>query len=181
MMYTASRDGKLEKNEFTSWCNSNYSKILGWFNKVIDAETEKLISEGTLIRDGNKKKCTVNPSMMEEAKKIAGIKKFLNEFSNIKDRNAIEVNLWEEYLMYAMIFGVADKVMKEFKNLHPDVITDEVYDNITFVHYVSYSGMKSASTAKQRAESYSSGGGGFSSGGGGGGSFGGGGGGGGFR
>ena len=181
MMYTASKDGKLEKNEFTSWCSSNYSQILSWFNKVIDSETEKLINEGTLIREGNKKKCTVNPSMMEEAKKVAGVKKFLNEFSNIKDRNAIEVNLWDEYLMYAMIFGIADKVMKEFKDLYPDVITEEVYDNYIFVHDVYYSGMKSASTAKQRAESYSSGGGGFSSGGGGGGSFGGGGGGGGFR
>ena len=185
MMYTASHDGRLEKNEFTSWCNNHYSKILNWFNKVVDSETEKLINEGILIRDGHKKKCTVNASMMEEAKKVAGVKKFLNEFSNIKDRNAIEVNLWEEYLMYAMIFGIAEKVMKEFKNLYPEVITPEVYDNYIFVHDVYYSGMTSATTARSRAQSYSSsgvGGGGFSSGGGGGGSFGGGGGGGGgFR
>lgn len=180
MMYIASVDGKLEKNEFTSWCNTNYSKILNWFNKVIDSETLKLANENILTRE-KYNKYIVSPSMMDEAKKVAGLKKFLNEFSNIKDRNAIEVNLWDEYLMYAMIFGIADKVMKEFKDLYPDVITDEIYDNITFVHYVSYTGINSATTAKSRAESYSGGGGGFSSGGGGGGSFGGGGGGGGFR
>ena len=65
------------------------------------------------------------------------------------------------------------------------MLRNGVYDGVTFVHYVSYSGMNSATTARSRAQSYSSsgvGGGGFSSGGGGGGSFGGGGGGGGgFR
>lgn len=179
MMFEASKDGYLEKKEFETWCKKHYSKILKWFDKVIDNETEKLIKEGLLVKEGNKKKCTVNPSMMEEAKLLAGLKKFLNDFSNIKDRSAIEVNLWEEYLMCAMIFGIAKKVIKEFKGLYPDVIYEEVYDNVNFIYFISYSGMNSATTA--RANSYSSGGGGFSSGSGGGGSFGGGGGGGGFR
>jgi len=95
----------------------------------------------------------------------------------MEDKEAIEVMLWEEYLMYAQIFGVADKVAKQFKKLYPEVITDYDYESVVFVRNVSYSGIRSANTAKQRAQSYSSGGGGFSSGGGGGGSFGGGGGG----
>ena len=112
---------------------------------------------------------------------MSGLKKFLNEFSNIHEREPIEVNLWEEYLMYAQIFGIAKKVAKEFKKLYPDIITDEYYNDVVFIHTISYNGVHAASVAKSRAESYSSGGGGFSSGGGGGGSFGGGGGGGGFR
>ena len=58
------------------------------------------------------------------------------------------------------------------------------FDTLMYINRLSYSTVKAASTARSRAESYSStgaGGGGFSSGGGGGGSFGGGGGGGGFR
>ena len=80
--------------------------------------------------------------------------------------------------------GIAKKVAKEFKDLYPEVIEQSnfsSYDNIIFIHTCSTSGIRSANSAKSRAESYSSGGGGFSSGGGGGGSFGGGGGGGGFR
>lgn len=180
MMYIASSDGILEKNEFTTWCKKNYSKILNWFNDVIDYETEKLIASGLLTKTGYKK-CLVNDMMYDEAIKIAGVKKFLKEFSNIKDKSAIEVNLWEEYLMYAQIFGISKEVIKEFKNLYPDVITEEVYNNYTFIYYISDSGINSATTARERAQSYSSGGGGFASGGGGGGSFGGGGGGGGFR
>ena len=112
---------------------------------------------------------------------MAGLKKFLNEFSTIKDRESIEVKIWDEYLMYAQIFGIAKKVAQEFKKLYPDIITEEYYNDIIFIHTISYDGVRAASVAKSRAESYSSGGGGFSSGGGGGGSFGGGGGGGGFR
>ena len=117
---------------------------------------------------------------MEVAEQMAGLKKFLKEFTLIKEREAIEVNLWNEYLMYAQIFGIAKKVAKEFKKLYPDVITDEYYDDIIFIHTISYRGVNAATSARERAESYSSGGGGFSSGGGGTGSFGGGGGGG-FR
>jgi len=119
----------------------------------------------------------VNPIMMDEAIKMKGLKEFFNYFKNMDDKEAIEVMLWEEYLMYAQIFGVADEVAKQFKKLYPDVITDYDYESVIFVRNVSYSGIRSANTAKQRAQSYSSGGGGFSSGGGGGGSFGGGGGG----
>lgn len=186
-MYTASKDGILESKEFEKWCKNNYSKIFKWFDEVLDYENNKLIEEGKLIE---KEKTTlkifkstyysVDPAMYGEAINMKGLKEFFKEFENMKDKEAIEVNLWEEYLMYAQIFGVADKVAKQFKELYPDVITDDTYSSMVFVHDISHTAMVSSSTAKSRAESYSSGGGGFSSGGGGGGSFGGGGGGG-FR
>lgn len=186
-MYTASKDGILEGKEFERWCSNNYSKILKWFDKVLDYENEKLEAEGKLVKE---EKTTlkifksyvykVDESMYQEAIYMKGLKEFFNEFENMKDKEAIEVTLWEEYLMYAQIFGVADKVAKQFKELYPDVITDQTYNSMVFVNNVSRTGMASATTARSRAQSYSSGGGGFSSGGGGGGSFGGGGGGG-FR
>ena len=188
MMVEASKDNILEDNEFEKWCKNNYNKILKWFKKVVDAETLKLVADGkitvnTKVNLGIFKSDTyvVNPEMLDEAKKMKGLKEFLLEFSLIDKKEAIEVHLWEEYLMYAQIFGIADKVAAQFKKLYPDVITDYSYDDVVFINHISYSGMTSAHTAKSRAESYSSGGGGFSSGGGGGGSFGGGGGGGGFR
>ena len=86
-------------------------------------------------------------------------------------------------MIYAQIFGIADKVASQFKKLYPEVIQEMEhigynYNDILFIHSISSAGINSA---KSKAQSYSSGGGGFSSGGGGFGSFGGGGGGGGFR
>ncbi len=179
MMYDASKDGVLEKYEFESWCEDHYRKILNWFDRVVDDETNKLVQEGLLEK--YKKSYYVKDKIQEYAYEMAGLKKFLKDFSNIKDREAIEVKLWEYYLIYAQIFGIAKEVAKEFREMYPDVITEDYYNDIIFIHTISYNGVNSASTAKSRAESYSSGGGGFSSSGGGGGSFGGGGGGGGFR
>ncbi len=183
MMKVASKDGYLESNEFTNWCKNNYQTILNWFNKAIDNVTDTYVLEGLITKNAKTfgEVYLVSSNMKDEALKMAGLKRFLNDFSLIKERKAIEVKLWEEYLIYAQIFGIAKKVAKEFKRLYPDVLTDDYYDDIVFIHTISYNGVSAASAAKTRAESYSSGGGGFSSSGGGGGSFGGGSGGGGFR
>ena len=194
-MLEASEDGKLEKDEFKKWCKKHYSKILGWTDKVLDYERDELIKEGKVVDQVNDKglilkyqvhSYLVRDEMYEEAIQMKGLKKFLNEFSQIDKKEPIEVKLWDEYLMYAQIFGIADKVMERFKKLYPEVI-DEMqnynfdYNTFVFINSVSSSGVSAASAARSAAQSYSGGGGGFSSGGGGGGSFGGGGGGGGFR
>ena len=118
--------------------------------------------------------------LYEDSKKLYGLKLFLEEFSKIDTKEAIEVKLWDEYLMFAYLFGIADKVAKQFKNLYPEYIEslDNIdFDTIIFLNTISARSVSAANSARSRAESYSSGGGGFSSGGGGGGSFGGGGGG----
>ena len=190
-MFTASGDGKLESGEFKKWCSNHYSKILKWFDEVLEYENKMLVNAGKaqIVTEGKVFKHEVyqiDASMMMEAEQMAGLKKFLKEFSMIKEREAIEVHLWNEYLMYAQIFGIADEVASQFKKLYPEVIQEMEsmgygYNDVIFIHSISSDGIKSATSAKSRAESYSGGGGGFSSGGGGGGSFGGGGGGGGFR
>jgi uncharacterized membrane protein YgcG len=174
-MVTASEDGILEKNEFSAWCKTNYNKMLNWFNNILKDERENLVKDGLLIKEGYKYTATL--LLYEEAKKLAGLKKFFKEFTRLNEKNPIEVKLWKDYLILAQIFGMANKVAKEFKKLYPDVITDESYDSFTFVYGLSYSGISSAQTASHVSSSGS----GFSSGGGGFGSFGGGGGGGGFR
>lgn len=192
-MHQASVDGKLEQDEFKDWCSTNYKKILTWFDDVLYNETLELVKQGKVTYQNGKtmkvfnyKYFDVDSSMMIVAEQMAGLKKFLKEFSLIKEREPIEVSLWNEYLMYAQIFGIADEVASQFKKLYPEIITDMDnigydYTDVVFIRSITADGIRSASTAKSRAESYSSGGGGFSSGGGGGGSFGGGGGGGGFR
>lgn len=192
-MYEASIDGKLESDEFKKWCDKNYTKIFQWFDDVIESVTKVLVQEGKAVYQEQKtmnlfKYYTyeIDASMMQEAEQMAGLKKFLQEFSRINEREAIEVSLWDEYLMYAQIFGIADEVASQFKKLYPEFISemDDVgysYSDIMFLHMITTDGIRSASSARSRAQSYNSGGGGFSSGGGGIGSFGGGGGGGGFR
>lgn len=191
MIYDASGDGVLENKEFENWCDSNYDMILGWFKNVMDDERYKLESEGLInVVDTKYLKFYIvttheaTPALKQEALELAGLKKFLKEYSLIASREPIEVNLFEDYLIFAQLMGIAKEVSKNFKDVYPDIIEQSHfndYDNIVFVNHCMSHGYSAAQSGMFRASSYSSGGGGFSSGGGGGGSFGGGGGGGGFR
>lgn len=187
MLYDASKDGYLESKEFEKWCSKSYSKILSWFDAIISNEENKLIEEGlievkekTTLKIFKGKIYVATTELKQEAIELAGLKRYLNEYTLIKEREAIEVQLFEEYLIFAQIMGIAEKVAKQFKDIYPEIIEQSnftSYDYIMFIHMSSHRGISAAQSARSRAESYSSGGGGFSSGGGGGGSFGGGGGG----
>ena len=182
MMHVASKDGILENKEFERWCKSSYERILGWFDNILKDQRMSLAADGLLKSEGKGlfgTKYTATQELKEEALHIAGLKRFLLEYTLIQDRYAIEVELFEDYLIYAQLLGIAKQVSKQFKELYPDMIEQtnyNSYDNIIYINHVSSSGVSSANAARAAAESYSSGGGGFSSGGGGGGSFGGGGG-----
>ena len=174
MFYESSKDGILEKKEFEKWCSKNYSKILNWFDSVLNYERDLLVTEGkisvqevTTLKIFKSKKYIADDSLMEEAKELKGLKNFLEEFTLIKEREAIEVALFEDYLIFAQILGIAKKVATQFKKLYPEVIEnyDYDFDDIFLVYTFSSVGISSANSAKSRAESYSSGGGGFSSGG----------------
>ena len=182
MMYIASKDGILENKEFEKWCKKSYEKILGWFDDILEEQRNNLVENGNIIVEKGGalgKKYIATQELKNEAVKLAGLKRFLLEYTLIKEREALEVTLFEDYLIFAQILGIAKQVSKQFKELYPNMIEQtnySSYDNLIYINYVSSSGITSAKSARSAAESYSSGGGGFSSGGGGGGSFGGGGG-----
>ena len=183
-MKVASKDGVLEPREFENYSQTNYTKIIKWFDDIKEEQKKQCIENGLLEKTEKILSLPIETvDIYEEAKKMYGLKKFLLDFSSIEDKSSIEVKLWDYYLMYAQIFGIADRVAKEFEKLYPEGFKELGYDysDFVFIHAFSDNSMRVAMTAKERAASYSSGGGGFSSGGGGGGSFGGGGGGGGFR
>ena len=119
----------------------------------------------------------MDDTIYEESKRLLGLKKFLQDFTSIDTKETLEVHIWDEYLMFAYLFGIADKVAKQIKNLYPDLMEQSNidFDTIIIINNISTSTVSAASAARSAAEHYSSGGGGFSSGGGGGGSFGGGG------
>ena len=191
ILYSASKDGVLENNEFKDWCELHYKTVFNWFDDILDEQRDKLVNENLIMHEEKtilkffvKHKYSSTPELRQEALNLAGLKKYLKEYTLIKNREPIEVNLFENYLIFAQLMGIADKVAKDFKDLYPDIIEQsdfDSYNNIAFVNTWASNGMTYVLSAKSKAEGYSSGGGGFSSGGGGGGSFGGGGGGGGFR
>ena len=185
-MKEASIDGMLETKELEKWSRKNYTEFFEIFDDLVESEITKLESNNHIyIRtDKNecKKKNVMDDTIYDDSVKLYGLKKYLIEFSNMKDKQVFDVHLWDEYLMFAYLFGIADKVAKQLKDMYPEVVEEMQnsnidYNTLYYINHISVRSTSSASNARSAAQSYSSGGGGFSSGGGGGGSFGGGGGG----
>ena len=49
--------------------------------------------------------------------KLEGLKNYIQEYSNLKEKNANDILLWEEYLIYSVIFNINDNVIKEMDEL----------------------------------------------------------------
>ena len=71
---------------------------------------DRKLAEGTdsLNKEGQQKAC-----------QLIEFKNFLEAFTLSEERSAIEVTLWEDYLVFAALFGIADKVAKQFEKLYP--------------------------------------------------------------
>ena len=132
MLKSASGMNKiLEAKEFEKWCKKNYNKIALWFSRFIyneqdELEKQQLITsriEETAGMFGKTKEITVkvvSPVLLNDAIHLKGLKKFLLDFSIMPEREYFEVHLWEEYLIFAQLLGIADKVEEQFSKLYPN-------------------------------------------------------------
>lgn len=126
----------LEAKEFETWCKKRFLTFNKFFEDVDEYEESALLRKSLLTE--TTKECKhktiitrhISPSLRNEVIKIFGLKKFLLNYSLISSRESIEVNLWEDYLIFAQLLGIAKKVENQLKKLYPDfnkiskIITD---------------------------------------------------------
>jgi len=84
-------------------------------------------------------------------KKWKAFKKFITDFSAMKDAPATLIHIWDEYLIYAVVLGVATKLLKNLKRLAEE-------QHVTFVAAGWYygAGVTRAPTGVMSPESFSS-------------------------
>lgn len=107
---------------------------------------------------------------LDDYNKLMGLKKYLKEYSTLKDRYPIELVLWNRYLVFAALFGIADKVGKEFKEelIAKGYDEDHIYMVYPYIGMSIYSPQINQSFASSTGSSSSGGYSGSGSGGGGG-------------
>ena len=96
----------------------------------------------------------------EEYKKIIGLKKYLEDYSLIKQRYPIEISLWDKYLVYASLLGIADKVSKEIKEelINKGYSEDDIYTMYPCICMAAYTNSINNSIVSTVGGSSSSGG-----------------------
>ena len=185
MFILASKDGVLQTKAFQKWCGKHYKKIDSWFTKVDN------IIEDSMNKNGYAKTATVYKRVLfwniprdrtvwtnkayEQCLYVWGFNNFLKDEDNMKEKAAIEVKLWDEYLIFAAVLGIADRVEKQLKVAIPRYEETSTYNNFPIYYYThtfAHNSMSAASSAASAGQggssSFSGGGGGFSGGGGGG-------------
>lgn len=182
MIVAASGDDEiLSEREIYKYIGRNSSKYSKWIDKIVDYSTNELLKlnyyhhekKKFLWRDRNIYNLTQDGKDLNN--KVAGFKNYLKDFSIIHEREASEVKLWKEYLIWAAFLGIAEEVYEQLKIAIPNLESYDYNLGNTIILTNNFSRTAHNSYASRSSGgSSSSGGGGSSFGGGGGGSFGGG-------
>lgn len=120
----AGRGGILHARELEDYCWRN-SKPITIFMKACEDD-----AEWTLVQSGCFKGVNRNgvKSLTEKGKQklneILGLKRFLLDFSLIHERGVKETILWQDYMVYALLLGIADKVAPQIRKLYPEMLPE---------------------------------------------------------
>ena len=109
---------------------------------------------------------------VDEKEKWKAFKKYMEEFSLLKEKEIPSLALWEKYLVFATAFGISEKVLKQLKVVYPEItdMNSAMY-NYSYIHImnsVDIGDCINSSVYSAIGSSGSGAGGGFSGGGGGG-------------
>ena len=125
IMKTASgADVILQNSEFRTWAEAHYEEVFDWLEEV-ETEGKKRLGDMGAIDKGGRfgGKLVYTEYGKGMAREMIGFKKYLMDFSLINERQAVYVDLWDDYLVFAAIFGIADQVAKDLKGLYPSYFT----------------------------------------------------------
>ncbi|MGD9558983.1 MAG: DUF2207 domain-containing protein [Oscillospiraceae bacterium] len=189
LVSAAGRDYILQNKEFEKWSKKNYTKVDGWLDSYRNEGKQAIRVMGATTDEATKvffglltsTKTVYTPLGEQLTREMFGFKKYLKDFTIINEREAREVQLWDRYLIYAQLFGIADEVAQQFKQLYPDYFVQaaqqmgtsvDMFDIMMINHitrsfsHAMYTGYRAGYNASRSSSSFSGGGGGFSGGGG---------------
>ncbi|MBO7575415.1 MAG: DUF2207 domain-containing protein [Bacteroidales bacterium] len=163
-LYTMAREasGKnliLEAGELDKWSKKSFKRM-----SDLPSRAQTLGRKWFEDRHYTEKSDRLNKEGQEQARHLIEFKNFLEDFTLNKQRGAIEVTLWEDYLVFAELFGIADKVAKQFEKLYPTDFAKlsralngaSLYTVMSYSNSISASALRNARVTKTWSDSGSS-------------------------
>ena len=149
-LYTMVREasGKnliLEADELDKWSKKSFKRISNVPSRALTLG-RKWFEDRHYTDKGDR----LNPDGQAQARHLIEFRNFLEDFTLSKERGAVEVTLWQDYLVFAEIFGIADKVAKQFEKLYPAEFSQfaRMLNGTSLYTVMSYSGNISASALR---------------------------------
>ncbi|MBR5227197.1 MAG: DUF2207 domain-containing protein [Clostridia bacterium] len=118
-----------KENEITTldmekWFLNNKERMQKWFQLLYSINYNKALKKLGVQEEItlSSKKPKANEELIHYAKTLMALKNFLKDYSILEERMPVEVHLWDEYMLYASLFGITDIVEKKLKNICPESI-----------------------------------------------------------
>ena len=161
----AGGDSVLQERELERFCEDSRR------GKALDELLTSCEREGrlTLFRGGGlrSKRCKKAKDLTAEGQRqwreLLGLKRYLLDFSLLAERTVSETVLWQEYMVYAVLLGIAEQVLEQVRTLYPRQLSQvERYQRCLrgtnrYNHYL-YAAVARQRQAAQAARSGGSGG-----------------------
>ena len=75
---------------------------------------------------------------INDTEKWRGLKKYMEEFSMLDKKEVPEIVVWEEFLVYATAFGIADKELDQLGELYPEIQNTLDFTNASYSYVISH-------------------------------------------
>ena len=174
LVSASGEDGILQEKELEKYAYKNPKSVKDIIDTSLSDGRDKFIKSGGFVKGEGRCIKDLSDAGKREFSEVAGLKKYLDDFSLISEREINETLIWKDYMVYATLFGIADKVIEQFKKVYPENIPefDSYGQNIVIANSYCRGMHQSAERAIQQARSSGlggsasyGGGGGFSGGG----------------
>lgn len=93
----------------------------------------------TYIKRILKKASILTENGMKEKSEWKALKKYMEDYSLLNEKEVPDIVLWEKYLVYATTFGISKKIINQLKTVHPEMFMNqsENYNKYSYWNIVS--------------------------------------------
>lgn len=132
MLKASGADKVLQHNEFSRWAKRHAHEVAGWSSRALVFGRNSLRDQKYIYGSA------YTPAGQSEARKLLGLKKFLQDFTLMGKKDTIEVILWQDYMVYGALFGIADKVAEQLRDINPDLFAEVMDYDYTTMHQLLF-------------------------------------------
>lgn len=132
MLKASGADKVLQHNEFSRWAKRHTHEVAGWSSRALVFGRNSLRDHKHIYGSA------YTPAGQSEARKLLGLKKFLQDFTLMGEKDTIEVILWQDYMVYGALFGIADKVAEQLRDINPDLFAEVMDYDYTTMHQLLF-------------------------------------------
>lgn len=119
LILASGEDQVLQERELEKYSKKNYQALLDIVNDAKSEGERTLRDLNIYMKTKESKPLGLSQDGEQHLVSIMGFKKFLLDFSLIDERGISEAVLWQDYLTFATLFGIADKTIEQFEKVYP--------------------------------------------------------------